>query len=150
MSEIVSIILRHWVPAILMAAGAYILATLPSAYPDDPNPPQPEGIDKNPPAVPLGQWRNREPGVAYRAESDGFVAVHTHGKKPASGFRFYTGWSEELKDLRIRTRGQRYDGSVCPVTEGEWWLVRYEGPREGITVQWMPVSRSQGSAPAPS
>ncbi len=94
MPRIVSIILKNWVPAILMAAAAYMFATQPPIHTANSLPPQPEKIEKNPPAVPLGQWQKREPGVAYRAESDGFAAVHTHGNKPASEFMLYTGQSE--------------------------------------------------------
>ena len=94
------------------------------------------------PARPIGfgKWAERQPNVTYKAESDGFVAVFTHGDSPPDEVMVHVG--DKLEDLPIRTRAGRYDGTVCPVSKGHFWLVRTRQERE-MKVNWLPISRRQ-------
>lgn len=88
----------------------------------------------------FGRWIELTKDVVYKAESDGFVAAYTGGNSPADEFVIDVG--ERIDRLPVRTRAGRYDGTVCPVSKGDYWRVRSFG--EGsITVHWLPISSTR-------
>ena len=90
----------------------------------------------------FGQWMERDKGVVYSAETDGFVAAHTHGSRPADGFVIEV--ANQGGKLLTRTRAGRYDGTVCSVLRGDQWRVRSLG--EGaMTVQWLPIDTGRAA-----
>ena len=86
----------------------------------------------------FGKWVKLEKNVTYKAESDGFIAAYTGGKSPASGFHIYVG--KQLNNLTILTRAGQYDGTVCPVSNGDYWQVRASSGGE-VVVHWLPISQ---------
>ena len=110
-------------------------------------------VDQYPPIVPdlsrrspvpaqitkFGKWVELRENVTYKAESDGFVAVSTYGNSPANGVLVHVG--EDITKLPVRTRAGRWDGTVCPVSKGHYWLVHTK-QKGDIAVNWLPISRS--------
>ena len=89
----------------------------------------------------FGKWSKREANVTYKAESDGFVSAFTSGNRLPNEVLVHVG--EKIEKLPLRTRTGRYDGTVCPVSKGDYWIVRTRPNQEGGTaVQWLPVTRS--------
>jgi len=84
------------------------------------------------------KWVKLEKNVTYKAESDGFIAAYTGGDNPARGFHIYVG--EQLNNLTILTRAGQYDGTVCPVSNGDYWLVKASSGGE-VVVRWLPISQ---------
>ena len=96
----------------------------------------------------LGDWEDRKVGEVYQAETDGFLAAYTGGDVN----RFIcleTEASEaaiRVLDPRgncnttgLRTRALPYDGSVTPVKEGHFYIVRIRSGDKGrVTVYWLP------------
>ena len=86
----------------------------------------------------FGSWKECKKDTVYVAATDGFVAAFTGGKKPGSEFEIYVGGSKD--SLTVRTRAQRYDGTVCPVPKGNSWKVN--SYKDGtVTVYWLPANR---------
>lgn len=90
----------------------------------------------------FGAWDGRTylPNVAYQAPSDGFVAAHIGGDKPAEGADLLSG--KHSTNLANRTRIQgRYGGAVMPVMAGDYWLVSpWKGEKlQSFSIQWMPI-----------
>ena len=107
----------------------------PSAhYADD------AGLQEGPSA--FGRWDGREKDRDYRAESDGFVAAYTGGRDPADEFVVEVGELDTDSGAiswDVRTRAGRYDGTVCPVSKGDYWRVRSFGGGR-IVIHWLPIS----------
>ena len=86
----------------------------------------------------FGVWEEREHSVVYQAETDGFVSAVTDGDSPARGLKVLVGPTKD--NLSTRGRGLTYDGTVCPVSEGDYWLVKRIATRSGdILVSWLPI-----------
>lgn len=82
----------------------------------------------------------------YQAKSDGFVAAYTGGNSPADELVIEVGDAPDR--LNVRTRAGRYDGTICPVSRGDHWVVRSFG--EGsITVHWLPSLSEREMPPSP-
>ena len=90
----------------------------------------------------FGKWITLKKDVTYQAQSDGFIAAYTGGKSPANGVLIYVG--ERIDELSVRTRTGRYDGAVCPVSKGDYWMVKSNNGGS-ITVHWLPVSNSRNN-----
>lgn len=94
----------------------------------------------------FGSWQSHqgnqiyEVGKTYRAESDGFVAVYTHGKGLTRKFRIKVGKRSDA--LTTITRAGSYEGTVCPIPSGNYWSVVEpdDGGIGDITVNWLSVN----------
>ena len=89
----------------------------------------------------FGEWVPLDPNVAYPAESDGFVAAYTHSdaRYPVRIF-VATDESALSSNSSTVTRAGRWDGTVAPVPEGNYFVVRAES-EEGVTVRWLGINR---------
>ncbi len=99
-----------------------------------------EMVGAFPPSERLGGWIESgfQLNVAYRAETDGFVAVHTGGNSPARGADIQSGTTPQ--ELKTRTRaGGPYAGAVLPIAKGEYWLVMPQSSGS-VSIQWRPAN----------
>ena len=74
--------------------------------------------------------------MTYKAESDGFIVAYTGGKRPPE-IAIHVG--EQIGKLTIRTRAGRYDGTICPVSKGDYWMVKSHSGGT-VVVHWLPIS----------
>lgn len=89
----------------------------------------------------FGEWVSLVPNVAYPAESDGFVAAYTHSdaRYPVR-ILVAPNRSELSSNSSTVSRAGRWDGTVAPVPEGSYFVVRAES-EEGVTVRWLEINR---------
>ena len=139
-------IMRYWVPALIMASGAYFAATLEPVPQGEPAPDGSISSPDKPKDTPpvqfasrrmFGKWQEEfAKDTVYKAASDGFIAAYTGGNNPADGVLIYVG--ENQNKLAVLTRTGRYDGAVCPVGKDQYWMVKSNNGGR-ITVHWLPV-----------
>lgn len=90
--------------------------------------------------VVFGEWELRQHSQIYKAETDGFVIVRSHGDTdPAeSDFEIIV---EGDDGFRARTRGGKYHGAATPVAKGRQWEVRRGSSSNSGTmdVHWLPM-----------
>jgi hypothetical protein len=124
--------------------GAFfgMIGTIATAwFSRDPPPPAEEVSAAAPAATPgdgstaPGTWSGGtyRPNVAYQAVQNGFVAAYSGTSKPAKNTILRSGPAPD--QLSARTRLGEFEGSVMPVTKGQWWMVDREGSGT-VTVQW--------------
>ena len=85
----------------------------------------------------FGQWESRDADTVYEAQSDGFVAVYTHGMEDPANIGIEMG--ETPNQLQHRTRAGLHDGVVCPVPRGSYWRVTTYGGSQ-VQLWWLPVT----------
>ena len=88
--------------------------------PDDPDE-KPSPIGTAPPGPGFGGWTKAEARTVYKAETDGFVSAYTNGGN--DGLRINIGDKPTPSALATRGPARSYDGTVAPVSKGDYWVV---------------------------
>jgi hypothetical protein len=124
--------------------GGALQAYISKPHGDDPQKPLEKVVvnDSDSPKGGADGWvEGFQPDIAYKADTDGILAVYTGGNNPARGATLLTGSNSAT--LKPRTRvGGSYDGAVLPVRKDEYWLVVREFSSSGtVVIQWRPDKR---------
>ena len=92
----------------------------------------------------FGAWEERKHSVVYKAETDGFIAAATAGNSAAKGVSVRVGKVSDASKLSLLTRSLQYDGTVCPVPKGSYWVVERSTNSGRAIVSWLPIVPEQG------
>lgn len=96
----------------------------------------------------FGSWRLVEVGVTHHAATAGFILAYSSG---TGGGRFTIRTGPTKDDLRLRNRGNHFDGATVPVKRGHHYQVRFDDDtsesrdsRKNITAYWLPITAGDG------
>ena len=105
-------------------------------------------VAQDPPPTVFGSWRLVEVGVTHHAATAGFILAYSSGSG-GGRFTIRTGPAED--DLRLRNRGNHFDGATVPVKRGNYYQVRFDDDkseprdrRNNITAYWLPITSGNG------
>ena len=127
---------RQYMATILIATTITAIGNVVAYNWDSIFPPDKPVVTQAAPSM-FGRWESRDADTVYEAQSDGFVAVYTHGKADPANIGIEIG--EAPNQLQHRTRAGFHDGVVCPVPRDSYWRVTtYDGSE--VQLWWLPVT----------